>query len=230
MTRISSALVLSFGFAVVAGAQAQPSVEQILDKYERAIGGRAAFDKFTTRVMIGTFVNETNGLTVPVEIYLKAPNKRVQVLGFGEASEGFNGEVGWSLNTTQNGFLELTGLRLAGAKREAVFNGEIRLRELYAKLTVAGTSKVGDRDADVIEATPSEGAAEKLYFDRQTGLLVRQAVRRMEIDFGDYRVVDDIKLPFSIRRKNPVGVMSTTFRSIKHDVPIDEAKFAVPKD
>jgi hypothetical protein len=223
-----SAVAVLLGVVAAAQAPTAVTVDQILDKYDRAIGGRAAFDRLTTRLMIGTFVNESNHLTLPVEIYAKAPDKRVQLLGFGEASLGFNGEAGWSMNMEQNGLRMFTGPRLAAAKREAIFNGESRLKELYATLTFAGTSNIGGREVQVIDATSSDAASQKLYFERQTGLLIRQAASGLETNFDDYREVDGIKLPFRIRRTFAGGVISTTFREIKHNVPIDDAKFTVP--
>ena len=50
----------------------------------------------------------------------------------------------------------------------------------------------------------------------------------VENDFEDYRDVDGIKLPFTTRQKAPQGGMSIQLREIKHNVPIDDAKFAVP--
>jgi zinc protease len=225
--RIPLACVLGLAVVVPARAQAPPTVDQILDKYERAIGGRAAFDKFTTRVMIGSSDNG-KGLTLPVEIYLKAPNKRVMVLGFGEVSLGFNGDVGWSMNLIENGLVQLTGQRLAATKRSAVFNGESRLADLYEKLTFGGTATINGREMYVVAATPAEGIEEKLHFDRQTGLLVRRLVGMVENDLEDYRDVDGIKLPFTLRQKTPQGGMSIKLREIKHNVPIDDEKFAVP--
>src|SRR5262245_64305449 len=100
-----------------------PTVHQILDKYVQAIGGKAAFEKLKTRVMKGTWENLTSGRVSPVEIYAKAPNKRVEIVLAGDydSSRGFNGAFGWSLNMTETGFRELSGHGLAAEKREAEF-------------------------------------------------------------------------------------------------------------
>ena len=209
-------------------AQAPPTVSEVFDRYERAIGGRTAFDRFTTRVSIGTYEVVTRALARPVEVYAKAPNKRVQIFGLGEAAQGFNGETGWQINVSENGLTELTGPGLANAKREAIFNGEVTLKELYARLTFDGTSKVGTRNAYVIQATSREGLAEKLFFDAQSGLLLRRVVGPTETEFSDYRDVDGVRLPFSIVRKLPGTTLSWKFREIRHNVEIDDAKFAVP--
>ena len=231
MKRTLIAVTLSLFVGALALAQTPtPTVDQIIDKYVEAIGGKVAFDKLTSRVMIGSFENSARGLTVPLEIYAKAPDVRVEILGFGEASQGFNGVDGWSMNVTEDGFRELTGPALARFKRQSLFNREVKIREQYARLTAAGKARIGGRETYVLDGVVSGAGTEKLFFDVQTGLLVRQSAGAIEIDFEDYREIDGVKLPYTIRRTFPnvPGIISSTFRQITHNVPIDESKFKVP--
>ena len=76
-------------------AEALPTVDQVLSKYEQAIGGRAAFEKLHSRVMKG--VQTVGGTEIPVEIYQAAPNKVVSILTTpqqGVIMSGYNGTVG----------------------------------------------------------------------------------------------------------------------------------------
>jgi hypothetical protein len=226
---VALALTLTVG---VRGFAQTPSVDQILDRYVEAIGGRAAFDKLTSRVMIGSFEVAERGITVPLEVYAKPPDIRVEIMGFGEASQGFNGKVGWSMNVSDNGLRELTGPQLARFKRQSLFNREVKIREQFARLTAGGTARIGERETYVLEGIgggPTDLGTERLFFDVRTGLLVRQNAGVVEINFEDYREVDGVRLPFAIRRKIPnAGVISSVFREIKHNVPIDESKLNVP--
>ena len=233
--------------ALTSGAQAPPSiptVDQILARYVEAIGGRTAIEKVTTRVMVGTWENERARLVRPIAIYAKAPDKRVQILGLGEASQGFNGTTGWSLNMSENGLRELTGAGLAGARRQAVFYGDLTLKELYTTLTFAGRGKIGGHETYIVDASQAEGNIQKLHFDAQSGLLIRrdgiatitkdgQSLTQVAVEMSleDYRAVDGINLPFTIRQKfaGPAGTISIKFRDIKHNVPIDDETFAVPE-
>ena len=70
--KISKAVLLTLSI-VVPFASAQ-SVDEILDKYVQAVGGKAAIEKVTTRVMKGKLENPDEGPS-PTEIYAKAPNK-----------------------------------------------------------------------------------------------------------------------------------------------------------
>jgi hypothetical protein len=52
---------------------------------------------------------------------------------------------------------------------------DLRMRERYSDMAVAGREKVGARDAYVIVSRISEKRIERLYFDATTGLLLRIA-------------------------------------------------------
>ena len=226
----------------VKAPQSTPTVEQILDRYAQAIGGATANAKLTSRVTKMTLEIEDSDVTVSFESYAQVPNKHVQIgqvkLGNGiefEISRGFNGAVGWSLNATEGGFRELSGTELAAEKRAAEFNWDIKLKEIYPKMTLLGQAPVGDHTAYCIEATPPEGSAEKWFFDIQTWLLVRRefisesAVNGkvpVEIDFEDYREVDSVKIPFTVRM--PLSKYTFKVNEVRHNLSIEEEKFKSP--
>jgi len=217
---------------------ALPSADQVLDKYVKAIGGKAALEKLTSRVSKGTF--EMDQLPGPAaeEIYAKAPNKQYMVTdlsSFGQARRGFNGAVGWEDNP-QTGMRDITGSELAAMKRDSDFYMAIKLRELYPKMTVKGKESVNGHDAYVVEAIPPEGAAVTMYFDADSGLLVR-TVRETEgpngkttldVTLDDYRAVDGIKLPFVMHFTLGEFAFVIKLSEVKHNVPIDDAKFDKP--
>lgn len=238
------------GSASVAAPAAQdsaalPTVDQLLDKYVAAIGGRAAIEKVTTRMMKGTLelpATGDAGSIVPgtIEVYQKAPNKRVATVvipGNGTDLRGYNGAAGWFVDPDE-GPKDLSGPDLDAIKVEARFNREIRLKELFPKMTVAGRATVGNSEAYVVNAPQADGSLEKLYFDAQSGLLVRDDAPVEIPDEGqttqvslleDYRDVDGVKLPFTIRRTRPDGDSAVKFTEIKNNVAIDDAKFEKPK-
>src|SRR5262245_2015519 len=169
MKRTLTLTILSLCLAIAAFAQAAgqkpaattaalPSVDQVIDKYLQAIGGKAAIEKQTSRVSKGTFEIPAFGATGTAEVYEKAPNKSatiVNVSGFGVVQEVFDGKAGYALDP-QNGLREKQGIELASAKLDAEFLKPIKIKQLYPKIVVKGTEKVGERDAYVLEATPIE--------------------------------------------------------------------------
>jgi CubicO group peptidase (beta-lactamase class C family) len=205
-----------------------PTVRRVLDKYVQAIGGEAAHKKLTSRVMKGKFEIPEEEITGIIELEAMSPNKMKMFLR-GQANNGarfdlsrvFDGEVCWEINPANGGQRELSGPELAEIRRDAEFLREIRLRELYPKTSLIEKKGAGKRAVHVIEAAPGEGNPEEWRFNAQTGLLVQ----RDDIHFDDYREVDGIKLPFTIRSLSAVGAFIARFDEIKHNIPIEESRF-----
>jgi len=219
-------------------AEPLPTVDQVLDKYMQAMGGRAAIEKLKSRVMKGSQVT-ADGTTIPVETYQAAPDKVVSILTTpkqGVMMSGYNGHVAWVKN--QRGQRELSGAQLAQMKRSADFYSDLKFKEIFPGLEVVDREKVGDRDAYVLASQASPTRIEKLYFDTQTGLLLRivSITQTMlapipeQTDFEDYRDVDGIKLPFTIRQSGVDARNGWTrkYTEIKQNVPVDDAKFNPP--
>jgi outer membrane lipoprotein-sorting protein len=241
MRTIILALAMSLPFSFPASLQTidspqtLPTVEQVLARYVQATGGSAVHQKLTTRVAKGEWQNVTRGVRHPIEIYSKAPNKRVEILDAPEnrgfTGRGYDGTAGWSMNMTETGLRPLEGAELAAMQREADFYREIKLDRLYQRMTVTGKDKIAGREVSIIEAIPESGNSEKLYFDAETGLLSRRDVvygrTPVQHYYEDYRVVDGIKLPFVLRSEGPVRLI-TRLTEIKHNVAIEDAKFKSP--
>jgi hypothetical protein len=178
------------------------------------------------------------GLTGPLEVYAKAPNKNfttINIAGFGVVQFGFNGTVGWSQDP-QTGLREMAGVELTDMKRDSEFHRDIKLKQLFPKMTLTGKEKVGEREAYVIEATPADGKPEKMYFDTQTGLLLRldndrespQGSAHVETYFEDYRVSGGVKAPFTVKIVRPDISFTLKTTEIQQNVAIDDAKFNKP--
>lgn len=220
-------------------ADALPSVEQILDKYLQAIGGKAALEKVTSRYAKGIFAVPAAGLTGQMESYRKAPGKKmvaVSIENMGTLRNGFDGTVAWEQDPESGKLSEKKGKELASIKRDADFYRDLKLREIYPQMTVKGKDKAASREVYVIEATTAEGNTDKLYFDTETGLLLRRDSKEINEKgespvrevYSDYREVDGVKLPFSLRRATPAMTYTIQITEVKQNVTIDDAKFSEP--
>ena len=229
-----------------------PTVEQILARHAQGVGGRAATDKVQTRfsktsLLRARLVNSgtpkaaviARGEEWPVEIYQKAPNKYLAIITTpdGVVQQGFNGTVGWV--KTADGVREMTGAQTARIKRQADFYRDFGIKDYYASLKVTGKEKIGEREAYVVEGASLDDRMEKLFFDAQSGLLVRRIVftpirlglEPEQTDFEDYREVNGVKLPFVIRTSylddNHFGTTRKVIE-VKQNIAIDDAKFDMP--
>jgi hypothetical protein len=219
-------------------AAGMPTVDEILDKYVKAVGGKEAIEKVTSRVEKGTFELPSFGASGIVETYAKAPNKTALVIeigGFGKVENVFDGTKGWS-SDPQSGLRELSGTELAMTKRDADLHRSLKLKSQYTKMEVTGKMKVGDSEAYVITATPAEGKPEKLYFDTSSGLLTRmdveaetpQGAMAFQIYLQDYKPVDGVKVPYTLRRESEAFGMVIKYTDVKHNVAIEDTKFNKP--
>lgn len=219
-----------------AGAQAvppAPTVDQILDLYVQALGGKEAIQRVSRRVTKGTFTSPDLQAGGTFEISAKAPNKQLVVLqaaGFGTFRQGFNGTAAWQQQPGSDDIEDQPTF----PKREADFYLPLKLHELFPKLALVGSEKVGTRQAVVLEA-PRAGNPKRWYFDAESHLLIRTETRTPEgkvvesEDFDDYRAVDGIKMPFSIRHLEDEGItLQLKVTDVKHNVEIDDAKFEKP--
>jgi hypothetical protein len=224
--------------AAAKASAAEPTVDEILDRYAQAMGGRQAVEKVTSRVTKGVFEASTMGLKGELEIYAKAPNKSFtiqKIFGIGEVLDGYDGKIAWSQNPMM-GLREKSGGELAAVARESDIHAAIKIRQLYSKLEMKGKEKIGDRETYVILATPAEGAPVKMYFDTQTGLMARTATDletpqgqfHIEVTRDDYREVDGVKIAFMLRQESSMGSAVIKLTEVKHNIAIDDAKFNKP--
>ena len=222
-----------------------PSVDQILDKNIKAMGGKAAIEKITSRVMKGTLEIPAMGMTTSWEQQSKAPNKRfssVEVLGMGKMQDGFDGVNGWSKNY-QNTLEDKKGDELARIKRECVFNRELKFKEIYKQLTVKGKQKVDTFEAYVVEGQPTTGKNEQFLFDVQSGLLVGwnssfendAGLTEIKVVATNHREVDGVKLPHLLKMDlnlpNAQSLsLSVKIDQIRHNVPLEDSLFKKPSE
>lgn len=236
----AAALFVGLG-SIGAPASAQerlPSVDQLLDKYVTALGGKAAIEKVTSRISTGTFQVPDDSLQGTVTFYAKAPNKRrytIDIPGFGQIDQCFDGITGWARNP-QVGLRDLNETELAQERISADFYAALNIRTTFSGLVVKGKEKVGERDAYVLEGKESTGGPRVMYFDTGTGLLIRVTVERespegkvtVENYLDDYHEVDGVKVPHLLTQVQPLLRIVTQVTEVRNNAPVDDALFEKP--
>jgi outer membrane lipoprotein-sorting protein len=130
---------------------------------------------------------------------------------------------------------QLTGGDLDGAKIDAMLPFTARVKESRSQWAT-GTSTIDDREVRVAEGFGNGQAPVKLYFDKDSGLLVRlvryanTAVGLVptQIDYADYRAASGVKLPFKWTVTWVDGQSTTELSEVQPNAPIDAARFAKP--
>jgi hypothetical protein len=231
----------SRGIAATPGTNQEMDItaEQVIEKSIEATGGREAAERITNNVAQGTLELAPQGVTASLEVYAKAPNKRLvitRIEDFGEVRQGFDGQVAWAENPMQ-GTVELEGEALAIARRNSTFYADLKWRELYQKAELKGKEQLGDREVYVVELTPAEGKPVTRYYDAETFLLLRtdmvqptpEGLVEVQIRLSDYRDHEGLKVPFLITQSLPSGEVVVKITGLKSNVEIEDTKFAKPE-
>ncbi|MGB7845669.1 MAG: c-type cytochrome [Candidatus Acidiferrum sp.] len=210
--------------------------DQILDKYLAAVGGADALKKIKSRVQKGTI--DAMGMQYPIEVYSEAPDKRVSITHpQGNSSvTAFNGEVGWL--SIRDGVHRMTAPEREAARIDAELYFPARVREMYKEFRVMPGEEINGRATYMVSATAPGRPPLRLYFDQETGLLLRQ-IRYAEtplgrnptqIDYADYRETGGVKIPYRWTLARPNGAFSIKVVQVQQNVPVDEKLFVPPSE
>jgi hypothetical protein len=214
-----------------------PNADKIFSKYIEAIGGQANIDKIKSRTLKGSTAQANGVVTFEIsqtgdKFYIVATTPT------GAFERGFNGTVGWEKGP--RGVRQLSSVEVAQLQSSMGLLRNIRLKEQFTSIrTRGGIQKIDDRPVYMVVGTTADNRQERLFFDTATGLLVRRITYMTtliglipeQIDFEDYRDVDGVKLPFTVRVSsievgNPLS--TRTFSEMKLNTTVNESKFNMP--
>lgn len=221
------------GIADRARRSADVSPDQVLAAYGKAVGADAAAS-ITTLRFEGT--NEAHGERSKVETTYAGGKYLQDTEGTKQSiKQGFNGDLLWYSSG-------------GGVQRVPLVYGApyVRLMTLYMgpatlpKLDnpTGGTAQINGRDALVVSGTLSgEKTRVSLFFDKQSGLLVRSAFYYPSIlgsipqinDYSDYRRVNGVELPMTVGNHSNVGDSVSHYRSVQANPKLDASVFDPPK-
>jgi photosynthetic reaction center cytochrome c subunit len=219
-----------------------PSADQVFDKYLQAIGGEQQAASVTSVVFKGTY----QGYAEPkaaVDIYVKAPNQRTMIVhtDSGDRTTACDGNNAWMAAPAADKpfpVIRYTGGDLDGVRLDAALSLPAGIKRAITK-PVVGSASIDDKDVMLVQGTASGGRSSiKLYFNEQSGLLVRQVrfadtmIGRVpvQVDYSDYRDAagTGVKLPFHVITTWTDGRSDVVLTSAEANVAIDAAKFNQP--
>jgi hypothetical protein len=221
-------------------ARNAPPAEQVLAKYIQALGGAQRLAALTSVVARGTSVGYgPEGEKRPFEMYARASGQRTTIThtASGDSTTTYDGRNGWIAAPHRPvAVLALTGQDLAGARLDAVLAFPAGLAQALTRWRVGFPATIDDRDMQVVQGTSADGVIATLYFDAESGLLVRQVrfsdspVGRIPtlIDYGDYRDVAGVKMPFRWTLTWLDGKDTVELSAVQPNIAIDQVRFARP--
>jgi len=220
-------------------ATGELSADQILDKYIQALGGAQRLAAVTSISAKGTYQGYAELEKSNIEIFAKAPGQRATIIhtSNGNWTTTYDGRTGWVAEPGRPvPLLQLTGQFLQAVKVDADLAFPGRIKQNFTQWRVGYSTTVNDSEVEVVQGISDGNFPVKLYFDKQSGLLVRQmrytnspvGLNPTQIDYSDYRDVGGVRMPFRWTTIWTDGRATTELSEAKANTAIDAAVFAKP--
>jgi hypothetical protein len=214
-----------------------PTPSELVEKYVQASGGVSAIQKVSTRVEKGNA--DFGGHDVPVDIFDKAHAQRATVMHLpnGDNVTTVDGKRGWTVSSGHP-VIEMSTSEVEAGKIDADLQFPIHLKNQFGQLQAARPEKIGNHETYQLVALRSGEPWLSLYFDEQSGLLLRMerysdsplGMNPTRIDYGDYRPVDGVQVPYRVTVARPGGEITIHVAEVTQNTPITEGKFARPSE
>ncbi len=211
------------------------TVQNVLNDYFDAVGGKKNFDKIDDMIQVMT--TSIQGMDLTITSYQKAPHHmRVETaMGGNVMSEQiFNGEK--AVVTSPMGRQEFTeGPEFEMMKMQAVLNMEMNYEEHGIEKSLLGIEEVDGSPAYKVEVLSPQGQRSLEYYDTQSGLKIRTETPEGFARISDYREVEVevegkprvFKFPFKVEQQAGPQLMEMTVEEIKINTNIEESRFDI---
>jgi len=213
-----------------------PTVQQVIDRYADATGGRAAYATITSRTFEGIISFPAQGLSGKMTAQVSADGGRVdQVIdNIVTVGRGITKGIAWELNTL-NGPRIIEGIEAQALKRQLTLNTEITVED-YKSSVVTGVEKIDGVDAYVIDLVDSADSPERRFYDTQSGLLLKTETVvkeqgsefRISTRYGDYQLIAPVKMPLVMVVDAGAAKMEIRITSMQHNVEIPADSLEIP--
>jgi len=210
-----------------------PAANSVLEKYLQAVGGTDAIAKIASRVQKGKLTG-FGPEPVPVDVTAKGNDKRITTVHGqrGDNITAVDGQNGW-LGSTGRPPRDMSATESDAARLDAALLFPVDPKSLFKEFKVAPPAKIDGKDVVKVIAMNEGKPPAELWFDPQTGFLVR-LVRYAEtplgrnptqIDYADYRDADGVKVPFRWTVARPSGRFTIQIDESHQNVPVEDKAF-----
>ncbi|MCI0485055.1 MAG: hypothetical protein L0229_00365 [Blastocatellia bacterium] len=231
-----AAILCLFILSGGARAVAAQSANKVVERYIKARGGEKSLRRVRTRQAKGTVTRQRDNAkgscltaAMPPDLYAL----RMQIGEF-KTGAGFNGRSGWRMDSRE-GLRTLTGAVSADFQAEASYrnHGLLDYKKNKSKLAYAGPSTVRGRAAHAIVLTTGSDVQIKMYFDKSSGLLVKEELPAGEdtkvFEYADYRAVNQVMEPFAVTLFEGGERYDIDIEEVVHNRTLDRSLFDFPR-
>ncbi|HEX3120416.1 MAG TPA: photosynthetic reaction center cytochrome c subunit family protein, partial [Candidatus Acidoferrum sp.] len=209
-----------------------PAVSEIIGRYVSALGGVSAVEAISSRHESGVW--QEGSERGEVEIFADGHEKYALVRHSKSDTRSaiLNGASGQIASPGRTP-LEMTKAERDFATMDADLQRPLHLRNVFRDLKEEHPEKIGDHEALVVVGELTNDRSVKFYFDRNSGLLLRE-VRfadstlgqiPTQIDYEEYRESDGVQIPAKITVTDTQNVFTMHFSDVRQNVAIDPKVF-----
>lgn len=226
-------------------AQKLPSVDKVVDKYLKAIGGKKAARAVTGATYEWTIqLNDQAIGTARTRRKAPASERWELTFGNGQIVSATNARSAWEIGL-DNKLRTLTTLEAATAKLRAILDSSrlIDFKKANILARVLSLGDPGSEPAHIVEFSMRNGARAQYYFSIKSGLLTKitSDTKRTKIVFEDYRRAQSQSPNNTASGTTPMlephrlrmtldgsGELTLILQSVKYDTSIDDRIFDPP--
>ncbi|HVS16928.1 MAG TPA: hypothetical protein VMV46_23710 [Thermoanaerobaculia bacterium] len=215
------------------------TLEQVLDKYYQAMGGKEAWAAVTSMHQKATM--QMMGMEAPMEMWSKRPDKlRVEFTLQGMTGiQAVDGDSGWMvmpfMGSTEPEPMPEDMLRTMSNDIDIdgpLFDWQSKGHqvELLGKEEVQGT------EAYTVGVQLKGGTEMTIYLAAEHFVPIvtkgKASMQGQELEttatLSDYKEVDGLMIAHSVQTESPMGTQSITIQEVEVNPEIDDARFAMP--
>ncbi len=213
-----------------------PNGEKLVEKYLQALGKASDLNQLSSRVEKGKAVI-LPGREFPLDNAYQGSDKLISITHMpdGDLATGYNQNGGWQVFPGRP-LHDMSEAELHAAKLDSTFYFPLHVKELYSEFKTTGVDKIGGHAVYVVTGRREKQSPVRLYFDTESGLLLR-LVRYdetplgplpVQVDHSDYREVNGIKIPFTRTTARPGRRITIKIEQVEQNTKIDDSKFEKP--
>lgn len=217
----------------VAVAQKLPTVDKVVDKYLKAIGGKKAARAINDATYEWTIqLNNQPIGTARTQRKAPASERWELTFGNGQVISATNARSAWEIGL-DNKLRTLTAVEAATAKLRAALDAAhlIDFKKANILARVVSLGDLGSEPAYIVEFSMRSGARAQYYFSVKTGLITKITTdtKKTRIVFEDYRRVEGFNEPYRLRMTlDGSGELTLILQSVKYNTNIDDRVFDPP--
>ncbi len=224
-------LVLSLQMLLTTSAFSQ-APSKILSAANKALGGDKALRSVTSWQMTGTIKRVADGVGGKYISYASGGRMYGEAYDLGgfEVLSGYNGKSGWQRDS-KNGLRTITGDAGRDFQSEAAYRNTrwLSAKADKTKVTSGGTAAIDGKQMNVVILNTAKGSRIQLFFDKTTSLLMREVISGKTFDYSNYRPVNGVQRPFSIRSQANGETYEISIEDVNVNQPISRSMFDFPQ-